>query len=270
MSRFTLVAALPLLIVTLAAPAAFVPVPESDPPAITARKKLPRVPDPPPALQSELAAFDGFRHLSEARFAELEKLADDLAKRFPGPDYRARIHATVAHVAAQSGILQHVPRVRKYARLALAESRDPLERGLMYSYLGSAEEVNPDEKEFAVRRRRAAEVLLTGYAEMLAQGLPEKIPDLPTVGRGRQEGVPDPTEQGRYETQRAARREAEWVRAQVERRDTLALQLRWLYKPQPNVHGRTPEGLVELRQLARLYLRDSALVSGLMTRVKED
>jgi RNA polymerase sigma factor (sigma-70 family) len=252
------------------AAATLAPVPEPDAQVISARKKLPRVADPSPELRAELAAFDGYRHGNEEKFAELERRADGLLKRFPAADDQARIFATVAHVAAQSRIDQHVPRVRRYARLALSLSRDPIDRGLMYSYLASAAEVDPAEKDFAVRRKRAADELLTGYAELLVQGLPEKAPDLPILGAGKQLGQPTPEETARYEAYLLARREAEWVRAQVERRETLLGQLRWLFKPQPNVHGRTPEGLVELRQLARGYLKDPALVSALMLRVKEE
>ena len=78
----------------------------------------------------------------------------------------------MAHVAAQGGITKQVERVRRYGERMLAISRDPVERGTMYSYLGSAAEVDPAVKAFADRRRAAAEPLLRGYAELLAQELP--------------------------------------------------------------------------------------------------
>jgi hypothetical protein len=49
----------------------------------------------------------------------------------------------------------------------------------------------------------------------------------------------------------AARREAEFTRDLVARRDTLVMQLRDLFKPEPNYHGRNPEGPNELRALVR-------------------
>ena len=61
--------------------------------------------------------------------------------------------------------------MNKYAVKCLESSRDPLQRGRMYSYLASA--VNLSGFAFPQGRREAAQILLTGYVEMLAQELPE-------------------------------------------------------------------------------------------------
>ena len=42
---------------------------------------------------------------------------------------------------------------------------------MLYSYLGSAGEIDPAAKTFAVSRLLAADVLLDGYVEMLASAL---------------------------------------------------------------------------------------------------
>jgi len=65
----------------------------------------------------------------------------------------------------------------------------------------------------------------------------------------------------------AARREAEFIGALVQRRDTLANQLRWLYHPDQRVHGRNPEGPEQLRALARKVLNDPKAVDALLARV---
>ena len=76
-----------------------------------------RVPEPPAALQSELSRWDSaYRHGSEEKFVELERLADELLTRYPDRDNRARIEFQVAHVAVQSGLDKHIERLRKYAR----------------------------------------------------------------------------------------------------------------------------------------------------------
>jgi RNA polymerase sigma factor (sigma-70 family) len=233
-------------------------------------RKLARVPDPSPELQRELLAFDAYRHGSEEKFAELERKADELLKKYPARDDQARIYYEVAHVAAQSDIRKHTKRVQAYARKSLALSRDPLQRGFLFSYLGSAAEVE-DEKPFADRRRRAAEALLTGYAELLAQELPEKAPELPVVEKLAEGIDQDPVQAGRdrarHAKQVAARREAEFIRDLVQRRDTLATQLRWLYHPHPKIHGRNPEGPEELRALAGKILHDRAAVDALLDKV---
>ena len=248
------------------------------PPAEGARqperpKKLARTVDPSPDLRRELSAFDAYRHGSEEKFVELERKADELLKKYTARDDQARIYFEVAHVAAQSDIRSHVQRVRRYAMKCLAQSRDPLQRGVLYSYLGSAAEVEA-EKTFETRRRQAAAELLTGYAEMLAQGLPAKAPELPMVDKlGGDRIDVDPAKaaqaRARHAAQMAARQEAEFIRELVFRRDTLANQLRWLYHPEPKIHGRTPDGPEKLRALAGKMLNDPKAVEALLARVIE-
>jgi hypothetical protein len=197
-----------------------------------------------------------YRHGSEGKFVELEKLAADLAKRFPDRDDRARIWYAVAQVAAQSDIRKHADRVRKYAFRCLAISRDPLQRGRMHSTLACT--VNLSGTAFPEGRREAAGILLTGYVEMLAQELPEKAPELPAGSVFNIQGDPIAEAQARaqHAAQMAARQQAEFTRDLVARRDTLVMQLRDLLKPEPKYHGRNPEGPEELRALARKKINE--------------
>ncbi len=219
-------------------------------------------------LKFALAALDAYRNGPEEKFVELEMKAAGLLQRFPSPDDRARIYYEVAHVAAQSDIRHHVERVRKYARKGLALSRDPLQRAWLFSYLGSAAEVDTS-KAFPDRRREAARDLLAGYAEMLAQGLPKAAPELPRVDAV--DNSQGPADRGRdlarHAAQMAARQEAEFTRDLVWRRDTLADQLKGLYRPDPKVFGRGPDGPEELRELARGALKDRAAVDALLAHV---
>jgi len=226
----------------------FAPAPE--PPA---PKKLDRVADASPELRKELYRFDTeYRHGNEKKFAELEKAADELAKQFRAKDDQARIWYEVAHVAGQSGIDKQAERVKKYAAKCLAISRDPIQRGQAYGLLASAADLNGT--AFPKGRREAAEILLTGYVEMLAQDLPEKAPELPGVNKiGDIDGDPVALARARIQhaAQMDARQEAEFTRDLVARRDTLVLQLRDLYKPEPKRYGRNAEGPDELRALAK-------------------
>ena len=233
--------------------------------------KLARLPDPSPDLRRELYGFDAYRHGSEEKFAELDRKADELLKKYTARDDQARIFFEVAHVAAQSDIRKHVKRVRRYAGKCLALSRDPLQRGTLYSYLGSAAEVEA-ENTFDDRRRQAAKELLTGYAEMFAQELPDKAPELPAVDILFGEWIdpiPHEAARKRHAAQWAARQEAEFIRALVDRRDTLAKQLRWLYHPDPRIHGRNPDGPEELRALAGKLLNDPKAAKALLAQVTE-
>jgi hypothetical protein len=244
------------------------PAPKSPAPRL---KKLDRVADPSPELQAELAPFDKkYRHGSAELFAEMETKAEALAKRYPAKDDQARIWYEVAHVAGQSGIDKHADLVRKYAAKCLEVSQDPLQRGRIYSYLASAVEMNGT--AFPEGRREAAEILLTGYAEMLVQGLPEKAPELPGVEKiGGLIGNGGPDEaQARTEhaAQVVAREEAVFVRDQIDRRETLVLQFRDLYKPDAKRHGRNEAGPEELKELASQQLTDQQ-TSELIRKVLE-
>ena len=226
------------------------PLPTLPPPS---PKKLERVADPSPELFKELFQFDkNYRHGTPEQFAELEKRAEALAKQYPARDNQARIWCEVAHVGGQSRIDMHADLVRKYAMKGLEISRDPLQRGQMYSLLASTVDVSG--LAFPKGRRQAAEFLLAGYRELLAQELPDKASDLPGVskiggliGRG---DVEEAQARAEHAAQMAAREEAKFIQAQIERRETLVMQLRDLYKPEPKRHGRNPEGPMELRVLA--------------------
>jgi hypothetical protein len=249
---------------------------------VDAPKKLTRVPDPPPELQAEFAHWDTtYRHQSEAKFQELEQLAAKFIEKYPDRDNKARIYFQVAHITGQSwgdrvGVpesefIKHLERMLKYGPKVLEISRDPIERGWIYSYLGSTAEIDPRLTDFAQRRRMATNVLLTGYTEALAQDLPKFAPELPVVEKIGAEDGGDPTEQAkrvaRHAAQIEARRDAELVRDLVHRRDTLAIQLRWLYRPNPKVHGRNADGPDELRALATKKLNNPAAVNDLLGRV---
>jgi hypothetical protein len=232
---------------------------------------LDRVPDPSPELRGELARLDEtYRHGTPAQFAEMEERAESLAKQYPAKDDQARIWGQLAWVAGQSGINRHTEFVRKYATKCLEVSRDPLDRGRMHSVLACT--VDLGGFAFPKGRREAADILLTGFRELLAQELPDAAPELPVVekigdviGRGDAE---EALARARHAAQRAAREEAQFIRDQIDRRETLVLQLRDLYKPDAKRHGRTPDGPEELRALAAKKLTDDQ-VNRLMKKVTE-
>jgi hypothetical protein len=200
----------------------------------------------------------------------MEKRAVALAKRYTAKDDQARIWGQLAWVAGQSGIDRHTQFVRKYATKCLGLSRDPLERGGMYSLLACA--VDLSGFAFPKGRREAADTLLTGYRELLAQQLPRSAPELPvveTIGDVMGHGDAEEAQAlARHTAQKAAREEARFIRNQIDRRDTLVRQLRDLYKPDAKRHGRTADGPAELRTLAAKRLTDTQ-VDLLMKKVEE-
>ncbi len=245
-----------------------VPLPPSRP---AVPKKLNRVPDASPELVQELNRLDvKYRHGTPAQFAEMEELAAALVKRYTIKDDQARIWGQLAHVGGQSWINRHRDFVRKYAMKSLELSRDPLERGRMYSLLACT--VDLEGFAFPSGRQEAAGILLTGYRELLAQELPETAPELPAVEKVGDEigngGIEEIRARARHADQLAAREEAEFIRSQIDRRDTLFQQLRDLYKPHVNRHGHTPDGPEKLRVLAAKSLTNSQ-VRLLMKKVME-
>ena len=192
----------------------------------------------------------------------MEKRGPELIGKFTDRDDRARIYYQFAHVHAQTDITRYSDRVTKYARLALEQSRDPVQRGMLHSYQGSAAEVNPAGGSFAERRRHAAEHLLTGYAEIMQLRLPKVPPELPAVGKFRGD-IEDPVQiqklKQQNEEQLKARREAEFIRELVARRETLTEQLRYLY-------GREPTANAELRRLAETIVAEPKAVADLLAR----
>jgi hypothetical protein len=252
----------------LAVPLLGAPAPNLPPPN---PKKLSRMPDAAPELRAELARLDEkYRHGNPQQFAEMEEQARSLAKQYTAADDRARIWGQLAWVAGQSGIDKHAQFVREYATKCLEISRDPLERGRMYTLLASAVDVSG--LAFPKGRREAAGILLAGYRELLAQELPDAAPELPAVekifgelGRG---GAEEAQVRARQVAQLAARAEAVFIREQIDRRNTLILQLRDLYKPDAKRHGRTPNGPDELRALAGKVLTEDQ-VRALMKKVMD-
>lgn len=228
-------------------------------PAVKLPPKLDRPPEPPAALRRELAGWDEkYRHGSEEKFAELEARAAELAKEYDTDYNQARVWFAVAHIAGQSGIAKHADRARKYADKCLKLSGDPVERATLYSYLASCEEVGKGEP--ADRRRKATEWLLTGYLELLAQGLPDEKPELPGVMKFRIDGDDPDAQQTRakHAAQLAAREQAEWVNAQIDRRDVLLMHFR-------NLYGRDTD---ELRKPAAEKLPTANDVDTLLKRVR--
>lgn len=226
----------------------------------------------PAALQMQFHQWDvSFRHQPEEIFRAFELAAEELIRQTPDRDQQASIYAQVAHIAGQSKINLHASRVQKYTRLALELSRDPLQRAYLHSLQGSAFEVDLTIKDFAERRRQAATRLLDGYAELLAYENPEVAPELPAVGGGdKSEQDPARREAARLKNaaQVAARKQAVYLADLVAQRNILTNQLTWLYQPDPKIHGRTIEGLAEIRELAKNRLPSEAAVTVLMNKIQ--
>ena len=122
-------------------------------------------------------------------------------------------------------------------------------------------------KAFPEGRQDVTKILLTGYVELLAQELPEKarIAGDVQIRRHRRSCRRCPRRFPKSPPN-GGRRQAEFTRDLVFRRDTLVMQFRDLFKPEPKYYGRNPEGPDELRKLAKKKLTE-AEVNDLIEKV---
>jgi RNA polymerase sigma factor (sigma-70 family) len=237
---------------------------------VKGKEKPPPAPPPKPGggeppLQEQLAKLDAMRNGEQTPFDEVEKQGKELLARFTQPEEQAKIYFMLAHVYGQSGIQLHPDRVTKYARLALRDERDSLQRAWLHTYLGCAVEVDPDARlrQFDERRRRAATAYLEGYKELLKLKLPDKAPELPAVGKVVENTDPREQEAARRknEAEMQAWRQAKYLGELVAQRDILVRQVVELYR-------RPPAADAELRELAEHVLGDAKAADALVARLR--
>jgi len=222
--------------------------------------------NPAGSLAQQLLALDKLRAADQTPWDEVEKRANELLAKYTAPADKGRIHWMAAHVYGQSDIRGHGADVTRHAIEALKYERDPVQRGWLYMYLGDA-------TGLIEKREEATRWYLKGYFELLAFNLPDKAPELPTVGKFRGDrleapgGEVDP-DQIVFEVLQAAevkaRKEAELVRDLVSRRNIYIGQIQNLYGRQ---FTEGSDAAVTLKRLATEILRDEAVVGGLLIRV---
>lgn len=221
------------------------------------------------SLSEQLLKMDRLRAADQTPWEEVEKLTNELLAKYTAPADKGRIHWMATHVYGQSDIRGHGADVIRHAQEALKYERDPVQRGWLYMYLGDA-------TGLLQKRDEATRWYLKGYFELLAFNLPEKAPELPTVGKFRSviakpADVEADHNQIVFEVLQAAevkaRKEAELVRDLVSRRGVYIGQLQNLYGRQ---HVEGSDASVALRNLATEILRDETVVGELLNRVWPD
>ncbi len=217
-------------------------------------------------LDEILNEFDALRAASDTPWKQVETWTTQLLKLFETPADKGRIHWMAAHVYGQSDIRGHGADVIRHAQEALKYERDPVQRGWLYMYLGDA-------AGLVQKKEEATRWYLKGYFELLAFDLPEKAPELPTVGKFR--GLvaspsenPNEDNQIVFEVLQAAevkaRKEAELVRDLVSRRNIHIQQLQNLWG-RDYVEGSDAEK--SLKKLATEILREDDAVMKLIHTV---
>jgi len=229
----------------------------------------PEKPEEEETLPQHLLKLDAMRNVAPVDYEAVEKRGKELLTRYTQPEEQAKVYFMLAHIYGQTGIDRHFALVTKYARLALRDERDPVQRARLYMYLGCAATVDPDAglRDLPVKRRRATAAYLEGYKEILALKLPEKVPEVPQSAVGNtEEDTPRFWESWlkRYRTAMwlKARQEAHFVRDMHFFRDILIRQIVELYR-------REPADDEELRRLASEVLDNRKAVEDLVARVRQ-
>ena len=200
------------------------------------------------AIDAELRALYKLHNGAKSDLDAVERLGADLLKRYEQPQDQAQIHYMLTHVHAQAA-MRRPDLIVKYGQAALdSKLITPGQRATVYSYWGSAIEVQRDKiKDSSERRKAAAEVLLKGLGELVPLKIPEKEPPRPLPPPGLEIGGDVPGEAPRpraaAEAYQRARDEHERIRDLIFRRKVLTDQVRYLYV-------RPSENLDELRELA--------------------
>ncbi len=222
-----------------------------------------------PSLTELLQQLDRLRAADKTPWDEVEKRANELLAKYTAPADKGRIHWMAAHVYGQSDIRGHGADVTRHAQEALKYERDPVQRGWLYMYLGCA-------AGLVEKREEATRWHLKNYLELLPFNLPDKAPELPTVGKfrgerfGPSDGEVDPDQVAVEVLQAAevrARKEAELVRDLVKSRNVTIGLLQDLYGREYKADS---DATVTLRKLATEVLRDEAIVLHLLQRVWPD
>jgi hypothetical protein len=223
-------------------------------------------PGPPAAAQDldrELQKLNGLRKGRETPLAAVDQLGAELLRKYPDPKSQGQIYYQLAHVYAQSGLVQP-ERTIDYAKKALEFPLEPAQRLRLHVYWGDARQVANPREPFVAKRREAVRPYLEGLKETLKYELPEKPPELPPVFKFDAEPQQGPVYDKLVREHRqalAARRRAELQGELIMHRDVLTGQIAGLY-------SRRPFDPDELEQLASSVLDDPAAVARLKKAVE--
>lgn len=233
------------------------PVPKAVGPAKP--RKLPRAPALPDELVKE---FAGPSVLCTAEMVgKITARVTELEKRFPSAEDRARVALHAAKSVANGRLSEDAATVATLADKVLELSRDPDTCWRARSLLASIVYVSG--KPAAEKKQRQAEILLAGYAELLAQDLPDVEPEWPAAPE-RGGFILPPKELAEHQAAQAAyqelREQVDFTKSLVFGRKVLVMQLRDLYKP---------AGADELRALAAKSLT-AGEVKTLLARVFDE
>ena len=229
------------------------------------------------SLADRLLVLDSLRRGEQTPWNEVEQETNFLLSKFQSPADVGSIHWQAAHVYGQSDIRGHANDVTRHAKTGLKYVRDPVKRGWLYMYLGAAAEVRDnDPKHFVERRTDATRWYLKGYAELLPFRLPDVAPEIPGLGGSRRddptvgEGEFDPDQVARQvqlDAQLRTRREAEFTRDLVQRRDTYLGSLRELFVRLHVIYDKEANAKDRLKSIADEVLLDPPEIEKLLKLV---
>jgi hypothetical protein len=213
-------------------------------------------------LQSDLRRLDGLRRGKSTPFDKVEQLGAELLKKYAAPRDQGLINYQLCHVYAQSGQARPEQTIA-HAKKALQYPLEPLQKLMLYTYWGDAEQVADRKKPHQERRKPAAAAYLQGLQEARKLNLPDSLPPRPASPKVDVE----PTDPRflklmlQHEKEMEAYRKTEHLRPLIQQRDILTDQIAQMY-------SRKPFATQELEQMAKATLDDPQEVNRLMGAVR--
>ena len=228
-------------------------------------------------LEHELQALDDLRHGDNTNWDEVERRVNELLANATKQEQKARIHGQAAMFYGQADIRGRAAEVMYHAKEALKYGRDPVQRSGMFMCLGTAAlHQDDDPKNWLTRRDEAARWYLKGYSELCLYNLPTTAPSFPAVGKIDNEtdgraleefDIEHIAAEIRHVEELKARKEAEHIRALVQRRDQYTRSLSGIFGRFQKQHANDPEAKETFLLIASEILRSPGDVKKLMDSV---
>lgn len=220
-------------------------------------------------FQADLHRIKFQRQRDKESLIAMDKVGEDLLRRYQQPGQQGEIYYYLAHQHAQGGLL-FPDKVIDYACKALECSVTPDQKMRLYVYRGDASQILDRKKPFMERRRDAVISYLRGLKDLKSFQLPDKPPIVPNDApfpsgpRGSAEKTRKAQQQFEEARQQylEARERAEFTRTMMKHRDVLQGQIVSMY-------ARRPLATEELKETATSFLGEGKELDRLMAAVND-
>ena len=228
------------------------------------------------SFDEELNEVDALIVGDETRWDLVNRRIDEMLRKYPGRSEQGRIYCKAVSAYGGKRLRWHAADVSRFAKEGLKFERNLVERGKLFLTLGIVAEIHDNDPEsFVESRAEATRWYLKGYAELLPFHLPDQTPELPKVEPIDENAEDDAVEINpeqiaahvRREAQLNLRKQAEFTRDLVERRDAYLGRLKELFGRLHQANDNDSVASEKLHEIATEVLRDPQNVAKLIDSV---